>query len=153
MHLAGATRHPTNSWVTQQARNLPMTLGEQAERFRFLIRDRDTKFTAAFDTVFTTDDIDIVRTPVRTPVANAFAERWVGALRRECLDHLLILGERHATAVLTDYVDHYNQHHPHRSLQQQAPLSTGTSPPPEPGTSAVRHDRLGGLIHEYRQAA
>ncbi|WP_241831233.1 transposase [Parafrankia soli] len=94
-----------------------------------------------------------MRTPTRTPVANAFAERRVGTVRRECLDHLLILGEQHATAVLTAYIDHYNQHRPHRSLQQQAPLSTGTSPPPEPGTSAVRHDRLGGLIHEYRQAA
>ncbi|CAI7979091.1 transposase [Frankia sp. Hr75.2] len=137
MHLAGVTRHPTNSRVRQQTRNLPMTLGERAARFRFLIRDRDTKFSAVFDTVFTNDNITIVRTPVRTPVANAFAERWVGTVRRECLDHLVVLGERHATAVLTDYVDHYNQHRPHRSLQQQAPLSTGTSPPPEPGISAV----------------
>ncbi|WP_112105611.1 integrase core domain-containing protein [Parafrankia sp. Ea1.12] len=153
VHLAGVTRHPTGDWVTQQARNLLMTTGERAERFRVLIRDRDTKFSAAFDTVFTTDNINIVRTPTRTPVANAFAERWVGTVRRECLDHLLILGERHLTTVLTDYVDHYNQHRPHRSLQQQAPLSTGADPPPEPGTSVVRHDRLGGLIHEYRQAA
>ncbi|ABW09956.1 putative transposase [Parafrankia sp. EAN1pec] len=130
-----------------------MALGERAARFRFLIRDRDTKFTAAFDTVFTTDNIDIVRTPARAPVANAFAERWVGTIRRECLDHLLILGERHLTAVLTAYVDHYNQHRPHQSLQQQAPLSAGADPPPEPGTPVVRHGRLGGLIYEYQQAA
>ncbi len=119
----------------------------------FFIRDRDTKFAAAFDVVFTADAIKVLRVPVRTPVANAYAERWVGTVRRECLDHLLILGERHATAVLADYVDHYNSRRPHRSLQRQGRLSTGTGPPPKPGVSVIRHDRLGGLIHEYRQVA
>src|SRR6476661_1137349 len=108
VHLAGITAHPTGDWVTQQARNLLMDLGEGADRFRFLIRDRDSKFTAAFDAVFTGADIRIINTPVRAPRANAIAERFIGTLRRECLDHLPITGTRHLTAVLQEYIDHYN---------------------------------------------
>jgi hypothetical protein len=94
VHLAGITAHPTSGWVTQQARNLLMNLGDRAEQFRFLIRDRDSKFTPAFDAVFGRADIRIVRTPIRAPRANAIAERWIATLRRECLDHLLITGPR-----------------------------------------------------------
>jgi putative transposase len=152
VHLAGITAHPTADWATQQARNLFMDLCDRAERFRFLIRDRDAKFTAAFDAVFAGADIRIIRTPVRAPRANAIAERFIGTLRRECLDHLLITGPRHLEVVLREYVQHFNTHRPHRSLDQQPPAG-GT--PPESGAAirVLRRDRLGGLIHEYLQVA
>jgi transposase InsO family protein len=152
VHLAGITAHPTGAWVTQQARNLLMDLGDRADRFRFLIRDRDSKFTAAFDAVFTGADIRIIRTPVRAPRANAIAERFVGTLRPECLDHLLITGPRHLAAVLGEYVRHHNAHRPHRSLDQRPPAG-GTPPPSGAVIRPLRRDRLGGLIHEYVQVA
>ena len=107
VHLAGITSHPTGAWVTQQARNLLMELGARADRFRFLIRDRDRKFTAAFDAVFAGANIRIIRTPGRAPPANAIAERFIGTLRRECLDRILITGTRHLDVVLREYVQHY----------------------------------------------
>ena len=152
VHIAGITAHPTGAWVTQQARNLLMDLGDRADRFRFLIRDRDSKFTAAFDTVFTGADIRIINTPIRAPRANAIAERFIGTLRRECLDHLLIIGTRHLTAVLREYLEHYNGHRPHRALHQQPPAGR-TQPRSEAVIRALRRDRLGGLIHEYVQVA
>jgi putative transposase len=109
-HIAGVTAHPTGSWVNQQARNLLMELGEYAEQFRFLIRDRDSKFTAIFDAVFAGADIRIIRTPVRAQRANAIAERWIGTLRRECLHHVLITGPRHLAAALQEFAEHYNTH-------------------------------------------
>ena len=121
VHLAGITAHPNEAWVTQQARNLLMDLGERADRFRFLIRDRDNKFTAAFDAVFAGADIRIIRTPIRAPRANAIAERFIGTLRRECLDHFLITGSRHLDVVLREYVQHFNAHRPHRPLDQRPP--------------------------------
>jgi hypothetical protein len=123
--LAGA-------WVTQQARNLLLDLGDHVERFRFLIRDRDSKFTAAFDSVFAGADIRIIRTPARAPRANAIAERFIGTLRRECLDHLLITGPRHLAAVLQEYIEHYNTHRPHRSLDQHPPPATLPRSPRRP---------------------
>ncbi len=152
VHIAGITAHPTGAWVTQQARNLLMDLGDHANRFRFLIRDRDTKFTAAFDAVFAGADIRIIRTPVRAPRANADAERFIGTLRRECLDHLLITGPRHLAVVLREYVDHYNTHRPHRSLHQHPPAGR-TPPPSDASVRPLRRDRLGDLIHEYVQVA
>ena len=151
-HLAGITAHPTGDWVTQQARNLLMALGDRAEQLRFLIRDRDSKFTATFDAVFTGADIRIIRTPVRAPRANAIAERFIGTLRRECLDHLLITGPRHLAVVLRQYIEHYNTRRPHRSLDQHPPA--GRTPPPSEATvRPLRRDRLGGLVHEYVQVA
>ena len=117
-----------------------------------MIRDRDSRFTAAFDAVFTGTDIHVLRTPVRAPRADAIAERWIGPLRRECLDHLLIAGPRHLAAVLQEYIEHYNAHRPHRSRDQHPPA--GPHPPPSGATiRPIRRDRLGDLVHEYVHAA
>ena len=153
VHILGVTAHPTGAWLTQQARNLCMDLDDAGRRFRFLIRDRDTTFTAAFDAVFSAIDVRIIRTPVRAPRANAIAERFVGTIRRELLDRILIINQRHATTVLRHYERHYNNHRPHRTLGQAAPLR----PLPHRTTTEIhnvqRRDRLGGLIHEYQQVA
>jgi len=152
VHLAGITAHPPGAWVTQQARNLLMDLGDHAEQFRFLIRDRDSKFVAAFDAAFAGADIGIIRTPVRAPRANTIVERWIGTLRRECLDYLLITGPRHLAVVLREYIEHYNTHRPHRSLGQHLPA--GRAPPPSGVTvRPLRRDRIGGLVHKYLQVA
>jgi putative transposase len=153
VHVLGVTSHPVGDWVTQQARNLLMELQDRVGRFRFLLRDRDTKFTAAFDAVFTAEGIQVLRTPVRAPRANAYAERWVGTVRREVLDRMLILGCRQLRSVLAEYVDHYNGHRPHRALGLTPPLGPGESAVAVPGGRVVRRDRLGGLIHEYAQVA
>ena len=153
VHLAGITAHPTGAGVTQQARNLLMNLEGHADGLKFLIRDRDAKFTAAFDTVFTAIGVRIIKTPVRAPRANAIAERWVGSARRECLDRMLITGERHLQFVLSEYVDHYNTHRPHRALQQDPPAGRAHPPAETTGMRLLRRDRLGGLIHEYAQVA
>ena len=117
-----------------------------------LHRDRDAKFVRAFDAVFAGADIRIIRTPVRAPRANAIAERFIGTLRRECLDHLLITGPRHLAVVLREFVEHYNTHRPHRSLDQHPPARR--TPPPSGATvRPLRRDRLGGLVHEYVQVA
>jgi putative transposase len=153
VHLAGITAHPTGAWVTQHARNLLMNLEDHADGLKFLIRDRDARFTTAFDAVFTAAGVRIIKTPVQAPRANAIAERWIGSARRECLDRMLITGERHLRLVLGEYADHYNGHRPHRTLQQNPPA--GRSHPPAAVTSmrVLRRDRLGGLIREYDQVA
>jgi len=153
VHVLGVTAHPAGEWTAQQARNLLMDLGERADRFGFLVRDRDAKFTAVFDAVFAAASIDVLQTPVRAPRANAYAERWVGTARRELLDRMLIFGCRHLHSVLSEYVDHYNSHRPHRSLGQAAPLGPAQPPVAVIGAGVVRRDRLGGLIGEYSQAA
>jgi putative transposase len=156
VHLAGITAHPTGAWVTQQARNLLMDLDSCVHRFRFLVRDRDAKFTTAFDAVFASAGVEVVRTPPRAPQANAFAERWVRTVRSECLDWTLIWNERQLHQVLTEYLRHYNTARPHRALDLQPPVAacTLTAVGRATATAAVeRVDVLGGLIHEYRRAA
>jgi putative transposase len=156
VHLAGCTANPSGAWVSQQARQLAWGLAERSTPVRFLIRDRDSKFTRDFDTVFRSEGIEIVRTPVRAPKANAVAERFVRTVRAECLDWLLILNRRHLERVLRVFVEHYNCHRPHRALNlmppdpQRPPLRLATSSPPD---HLERRDLLGGLIHEYGFAA
>jgi putative transposase len=131
-----------------------MDLGERAGQFRFLVRDRDTKFAGSFDAVFIAQGVRI-RTPARAPRANAVAERWIRSARRECLDHVLIHGERHLLATLSEYVVHYNEHRPHQA-RQQLPPAVDTSPPPITDLTAAsvrRRTILSGLISEYAPAA
>jgi transposase InsO family protein len=155
VHLVGITAHPTGAWVAQQARNLLMDLDEQGHRLRYLIRDRDAKFTGAFDAVFAAAGIEVVKIPARAPRANAYAERWVRTVRSECLDWTLIWNGRQLYQVLTEYLRHYNTIRPHRSLDLQPPHPTRLTLV-KPGTvesSVQRVDVLGGLIHEYHRAA
>ena len=147
--LAGCTRNPTGEWVTQQARNLGLDFGDGG--VRFLIRDRDSKYSGSFDEVFRSEGIRIVKTPVRAPKANAIAERFVRTVRSECLDWLLILNRRHLEHVLRVYTDHYNRQRPHRALALRPPKGTAERSLPASG-KIQRHDRLGGLIHEYYRA-
>jgi transposase InsO family protein len=152
VHLVGVTAHPTGAWVAQQARNLLMDLDQRADRLRFLLRDRDAKFTAAFDTVFTAAGIEVIKTPVQAPRANAFAERWVGTVRRECTDRMLITGERHLASVLGEYTAHYDEHRPHRSLEQRPPQPRSQIPN-RTADKVRRRPILHGLINEYARAA
>ena len=128
-----------------------MDLGGRAGRFRFLIRDRDSKFTTAFDEVFAGNGSRVIKAPVRSPRANAFAERFVGTLRRECLDHILILGEGHLRKVLAEFARHYNDHRPHQSLQQGPPRQLSRAV--DITARIERRQVLGGLISEYHRAA
>ena len=149
VHLAGCTPTPTAAWVTQQARQLTWTFAGRPEPFRFLIRDRDQKFTASFDEVFRTEGIQIVRTPFRAPQANAIAERFVRTVRNECLDWLLVLNREHLERAVAIFVDHYNRHRPHRGLGLRPPQPAASCLEPCPTDACVvRRDRLGGLIHE-----
>jgi putative transposase len=159
VRLAGLTANPDGRWVTQQARDLLMQLDDEGVRPRFLIRDRDGKFTREFDEVFRSEGIRVIKAPVRAPKARAQAERWVGSVRRECLDRLLILGRRHLERVLATYTQHYNEHRPHRALGQRPPQSKQPSDDGDAIADVIdldrvrRRDLLGGLIREYRLAA
>ena len=152
VHILGVTAHRTGAWTAQQARNLLMDLGERAGRFKFLIRDRDSKFTPVFDDVLAGNSVRVIKTPVRSPRANSFAERFVGTLRRECLDHILILGEGHLRQVLAEYAWHYNDHRPHQSREQRPPLHE-PGQPVDVTARITRRQVVHGLINEYHRAA
>lgn len=151
VHLASMTEDPDGAWTTQQARNLAFSLSERDRPLEFLVRDNDDKFTSAFETVFNTEGISVIHTPVRAPKANATCERFLGTIGRECLDWLPIANPRHLQRVLTEFIDHYNGHRPHRALALAPPEPPPTvQPHAPPQASAIhRHDRLGGLIHEH----
>ena len=156
VYLTGITANPAGAWVVQQARNLSYELAQRGRPVKFVIRDRDTKFTASFDEVFCSQGIRTIRTPIRAPRANAFAERFVGTVRRECVDRTLIVSRRHLEAVVHEYVEHHNSHRPHRSLGQLPPQPQGDAPAESKNVDASRlqrTNRLGGLIHEYRLVA
>jgi len=154
IRILGVTAHPNDAWVSQMARNLLMDLDEHLDTVKFLLRDRDTKFTVAFDTVFTSTGIQILRSPIQAPRANAIMERWIGSCRRELLDQTLIWNQRHLLRVLREYQNHHNEHRPHRSLQQSAPLKAIPTPVSDLDAIRVRRlDRIGGVIDEYTLAA
>ncbi len=156
IEFVACTPNPTGAWTAQQARNLLMTLDDRQQPLRLLIHDRDAKFGGGFDHVFQSEGIAVIRTPVQAPNANAHAERWVGSVRRECLDRLLIFSRRQLEHVLRVYARHYNRHRPHRSLAFRPPEQQDRSPTPRrapPYPQLNRRDLLGGLIHEYEYAA
>jgi putative transposase len=155
VHLAGMSENPDGAWTAQQARNFVFSLPVRDRPLEFLVRDNDGKFASAFDTSFHTEGIRVIRTPVRAPKANATCERFVGTVRRESLDWLLVANRRHLQHVLREFVGHYNSHRPHRALGLAPPESR---PPAQPhatprAPTIHRRDRLGGVIHEYAIAA
>jgi transposase InsO family protein len=154
IRILGVTRSPNAAWVTRQARNLSCELADEGRAFRFVLRDRDCKYVAGFDEVFTAEGIRVIRTPIQAPKANAFAERWLRSVRQECLDWILIGGHRHLEKVLAEYVEHDNAKRPHRGLGLRVPQGEGSELSAFVSTAQLRRrDILGGLIHEYDLAA
>ena len=154
VRVLGATEHPVQSWVVQQARNLLMDLGDAGARAKFVLHDRDASFMQAFDAVFQDAGSRVIRSAVQAPRMNSITERWNGSRRRELLDRTLTWNQRHLMTVLREYGDFYNSHRPHRALDQAAPLR----PLPDRITDldhfrARRHERAGGVIHEYHLVA
>ena len=155
VHLAGVTAHPDGTWVAQQARNLTLMLGERGRQLQFLLRDRDAKFSRAFDDVFRSEGAAVLVTPLQAPNANAYAERWIRTVRAECLDWLLISGRGHLEQVLRVYVAHYNHHRPHRALGLEPPDPLANLRVVRDGQPrrVHRRDLLSGLLHEYHRRA
>jgi len=153
IRILGVTLHPTGEWTAQQARNLIMDLGEQAHRVKFMIRDRGSNYTAAFDVVLADAGIGTVLCNVQTPRMNAIAERWIGGCRRELLDHTLIWNQAHLRQILREYETHHNRHRPHRSLDSAAPLKPLPGPVDLEQYRVRRHARVSGMINEYQLVA
>jgi transposase InsO family protein len=157
VRILGATAHPTAAWVTQAVRNPAMDLQDAGCRARFLIRDRDSKYPALGDAILTDVGIRVVLTGVQVPRMNSIMERWIQSCRRELLDRMLIYNQAHLLHALREYERHYNAHRPHRGIANARPLQPLPDPITEPARLARldvrRHDRLGGILHEYRQAA
>jgi putative transposase len=154
--LVGVSAHPSGAWTTQAARNLLMDLGDRATTLKFLLRDRDSRFTRGFDAVFAADGIRILTSPPRAPRANAICERMIGTLRRELLDRILIVNQRHLRQVLTTYLHHFNEARPHRALGQRTPTQAETQPPHMINLvdyQVHRRPILDGLTSEYQIAA
>jgi len=153
IRILGVTLHPTGAWTAQQARNLIIDLGEQAHRVKFMIRDRGSNFTAAFDAILADAGIQTVLCNVQTPRMNAIAERWIGGCRRELLDRTLIWNQAHLRRILREYETHHNQHRPHRSLNAAAPLNPLPAPVNLAQYRVRKQARVGGVINEYRLVA
>ncbi|WP_164836480.1 integrase core domain-containing protein, partial [Actinacidiphila soli] len=157
IRILGVTAHPTADWVTQAARNLVMDLQDAATTVTHLIRDRDSKYTRAFNAVFEAEGIEIVTTGIRVPRMNSIMERWVQTCRHELLDRTLIWNQAHLLYALGEFESFYNQHRPHRTLNSAAPLQPVPEPITEPDRvdrlDVHRRDRLGGTLHEYAHAA
>jgi putative transposase len=151
VYFASCTSHPIKAWVEQQARQMVWQLEERETPMRFLIHDRDTKFTQSFDMVFRSEKFKIIRTPYRAPNANAFAERWVRTVREECLDKLIVINQQHLRQVMQEYTAYYNRARPHQGIGQEIPARR--SLPVAHSGPIVCHDVLGGIIHDYQRAA
>jgi len=157
IHILGATPHPTAAWVAQAARNLVMDLEDNGWRARFMIRDRDGKFPGLFDAILADAGIDVVLSGIQMPRMNSIMERWIQTCRRELLDRTLIWNQRHLLHALHEFEQFYNGHRPHQGIANARPLSPLPTPIVDPGKMARldirRHDRLGGILHEYEHAA
>ncbi len=153
VHLGGVSAHPTGRWVAQHARNLAWKLQDGVISATHLLHDRDSKFCDAFDAVFAAEGVKVIRLPFRVPTANSYAERWVGTVRREILDHLMIFGPRQLERVLWKFIDHYHTARPHQGLGQRTPIRAAEVRSEPEKARVFRIDRVGGLIHEYVRAA